>query len=60
MSLASSDRKNVERMTSDRKKVGRKRDGVFRLHKDRLEFGAIEAGRDLEGSRRGRLNELSI
>ncbi|CAG8616568.1 7163_t:CDS:2 [Gigaspora rosea] len=49
MSLASSDRKNVERTTSDRKKVGRKGDGVFRLHKDRLEFGAIEAGRDWEG-----------
>ncbi|CAG8455664.1 6273_t:CDS:2, partial [Scutellospora calospora] len=49
MSFASSDRKKVERMTSDRKKVGRKGDGVFRLHKDHLEFGAIEAGRDWEG-----------
>lgn len=29
----------------DRKKIGRKGDGIFRLKGDRLEFGAIEAGR---------------
>ncbi|CAG8605145.1 21814_t:CDS:2 [Cetraspora pellucida] len=50
MSHASSDRKNLTRATSDRKKLGRKGDGVFRLRKDRLEFGAIEAGRKWEGN----------
>ncbi|CAG8684449.1 13108_t:CDS:10, partial [Funneliformis caledonium] len=57
MSLASSDRKNdtsydADHETSssdscdvDRKKIGRKRDGIFRLKGDRLEFGAIEVGR---------------
>ncbi|CAG8788497.1 4999_t:CDS:2, partial [Dentiscutata erythropus] len=49
MSHASSDRKNLTRATNDRKKLGRKGDGVFRLRKDRLEFGAIEAGRKWEG-----------
>ncbi|CAG8698903.1 15023_t:CDS:2, partial [Racocetra persica] len=49
MSLASSDRKNFKRSLDTRKKVGRKGDGVFRLHKDRLEFGIIEAGRKWEG-----------
>ncbi|CAG8715188.1 7630_t:CDS:2, partial [Funneliformis mosseae] len=49
MSCASSDRKNIIRMINDRKKIGRKRDGVFKLCKDRLEFGAIEAGRKWEG-----------
>lgn len=43
MSYASSDRKNIIRTINDRKKFGRKGDGVFRLHGDRLEFGAIEA-----------------
>lgn len=32
----------------DRKKIGRKGDGIFRLKGDRLEFGAIEAGRKWE------------
>ncbi|CAG8575774.1 990_t:CDS:2 [Acaulospora morrowiae] len=49
MSYASSDRKNLTRETNDRKKLGRKGDGVFRLRKDRLEFGAIETGRKWEG-----------
>ncbi|CAG8501609.1 11535_t:CDS:2 [Diversispora eburnea] len=49
MSLASSNRKNHERTINDRKKIGRKGDGVFRLSKDRLEFGAIEAKRKWEG-----------
>ncbi|CAI2191366.1 19440_t:CDS:2, partial [Funneliformis geosporum] len=49
MSFASSDRKNQNRTTNVRKKIGRKGDGVFRLHGDRLEFGAIEAGRKWEG-----------
>nr|CAG8600785.1 674_t:CDS:1 [Entrophospora candida] len=49
MSLASSDRKNHERSVADRKMIGRKGDGVFRLCKKRLEFGAIEAGRKWEG-----------
>ncbi|CAG8595528.1 5551_t:CDS:2 [Paraglomus brasilianum] len=48
MSHASSDRKNLTRATNDRKKLGRKGDGVFRLRKNRLEFGAIEAGRKWE------------
>ncbi|RHZ88090.1 hypothetical protein Glove_26g247 [Diversispora epigaea] len=49
MSLTSSDRKNLERTINERKKIGRKGDGVFRLSKDRLEFGAIEAKRKWEG-----------
>ncbi|CAG8634137.1 11296_t:CDS:2, partial [Ambispora gerdemannii] len=49
MSLASSDRKNLERTIHARKKIGRKGDGVFRLCMDRLEFGAIESGRKWEG-----------
>ncbi|CAG8684951.1 16119_t:CDS:2 [Funneliformis mosseae] len=47
MSFASSDRKNHKRTINDRKKIGRKGDGVFRLSGDRLEFGATEAGRQL-------------
>ncbi len=50
MSLSSSDRKNDEEQNSDRKKIGRKGDGIFRISKDRLEFGAIEAGRKWEGA----------
>ncbi|CAG8813346.1 41774_t:CDS:2 [Gigaspora margarita] len=50
MSHASSDRKNLTRTTNDRKKLGRKGDGVFRLCNDRLEFGAIETGRKWEGN----------
>ncbi|CAG8636364.1 6013_t:CDS:2, partial [Ambispora gerdemannii] len=42
MSCVSSDRKNLTRTINDRKKIGRKGD------KDRLEFGAIEAGRKWE------------
>ncbi|RIA96634.1 hypothetical protein C1645_368015 [Glomus cerebriforme] len=65
MSLASNDRKNdtscdADHGTSssdsrdvDRKKIGRKGDGIFRLKGDRLEFGAIEAGRKWE-DRNGR------
>ncbi|CAG8699453.1 5013_t:CDS:2, partial [Acaulospora colombiana] len=49
MSHASSDRKNLTRVKNDRKKLGRKGDGIFRLRKDRLEFGAIEAGHKWEG-----------
>ncbi|CAG8552850.1 3318_t:CDS:2 [Acaulospora colombiana] len=49
MSNASSDRKNLTRTINYRKKIGRKGDGVFRLCSDRLEFGAIEAGRKWEG-----------
>ncbi|CAG8637790.1 16015_t:CDS:2, partial [Racocetra persica] len=48
MSFASSERKNIQRKINDHKKFGRKGDGVFRLHKGRLEFGAIEAGRNWE------------
>lgn len=51
MSCASSDRKNLVRTINDRKKIGRKGDGVFRLHGNRLEFGAIEAGRKWEGQK---------
>nr|CAG8668960.1 7504_t:CDS:2 [Entrophospora candida] len=49
MSLASSNRKNHGRSIADRKIIGRKGDGVFRLCKKRLEFGAIETGRKWEG-----------
>ncbi|CAG8629399.1 11710_t:CDS:2, partial [Dentiscutata heterogama] len=49
-SMASSDRKNDDTdCEEDRKKIGRKGDGVFRLNGDRLEFGAIEAGKKWEG-----------
>ncbi|CAG8676634.1 14779_t:CDS:2, partial [Cetraspora pellucida] len=48
MSFASSERKNIQRKINDHKKFGRKGDGVFRLHKGRLEFGTIEAGRNWE------------
>ena len=41
MSFASSDRKNIERSVADRKIIGRKRDGVFRQYKKRLEFVAV-------------------
>ncbi|KAF0471689.1 c2h2-type zinc finger transcription factor [Gigaspora margarita] len=45
-SMASSDRKNDDTdYEEDRKKIGRKGDGMFRLNGDRLEFGAIEAGK---------------
>ncbi len=46
MSLESSDRKNLERTLNDQKKIGQKGDGVFRLHKGCLEFGATEGGRN--------------
>nr|CAG8479123.1 2032_t:CDS:10 [Entrophospora candida] len=49
MSMASSDRKNQENYGTNRKKIGRKGDGVFRLKGSRLEFGAIETGREWEG-----------
>jgi hypothetical protein len=49
MSTASSDRKNDARCDADRKKIGKKADGIFRLKGDRLEFGGIEAGRKWEG-----------
>ena len=42
MSLVSSDRKNLER-------IFQKGDEIFRLHKNHLEFGAIEAGCKWEG-----------
>ena len=45
MSFASSDRKNDGKMASDRKKIGRKGDGIFRITTDRAEFGAIKSGR---------------
>ncbi|CAG8438638.1 7854_t:CDS:2, partial [Scutellospora calospora] len=45
MSHASSNRKNLTRATNDLKELSRKGDGVFRLRKDHLEFGVIEAGR---------------
>ncbi|GES94360.1 hypothetical protein GLOIN_2v1828688 [Rhizophagus clarus] len=49
-STASSDRKNDDmNCEENRKKIGRKGDGIFRLIGDRLEFGAIEAGRKWEG-----------
>ncbi|KAF0457884.1 c2h2-type zinc finger transcription factor [Gigaspora margarita] len=58
MSLASSDIKNDTSCDMDQKTIGEKRDGtlynnscdmdvIFRLKGDRLEFGAIEAGRKL-------------
>ncbi|CAG8497555.1 6802_t:CDS:2 [Diversispora eburnea] len=43
MSFASSDRKSLERIINVQKKIGQKGDGVFRLYKDHLEFGTIEA-----------------
>ncbi|CAB5315343.1 unnamed protein product [Rhizophagus irregularis] len=49
MSTASSDRKNNKSCNADRKKIGRKGDGIFRLKGDRLEIGGIEAGRKWEG-----------
>lgn len=49
MSFASSDRKNEGKTVSNRKKIGRKGDGIFRITKDRMEFGAIETGRKWEG-----------
>ena len=48
MSLASSERRNLERTLDDRKKIG---DEVFRLRKGCLEFGATEAGRKWEGQK---------
>nr|CAG8444148.1 9718_t:CDS:2 [Entrophospora candida] len=48
MSFASSERKNIQRKINDHKKFGKKGDGVIRLYKDRLESGAIEAGRKWE------------
>ncbi|CAG8544855.1 12209_t:CDS:1 [Funneliformis caledonium] len=49
-STASSDRKNNDMdCEEDRKKIGRKGDCIFRLIGDRLEFGAIEAGKKWEG-----------
>ncbi|CAG8665210.1 8242_t:CDS:1, partial [Acaulospora morrowiae] len=51
MCLSSSDRKNIDRSENDRKKIGKKGDGIFRLRKKRLEFGAIEAGRNWEGTK---------
>ncbi|CAB4409319.1 unnamed protein product [Rhizophagus irregularis] len=44
MSTASSDRKNNKSCNTDRKKIGKKGDGIFRLKGDRLEIGGIEAG----------------
>ncbi|PKC14036.1 hypothetical protein RhiirA5_284821 [Rhizophagus irregularis] len=49
MSTASSDRKNNKSCNTDRKKIGKKGDGIFRLKGDRLEIGGIEAGRKWEG-----------
>ncbi|CAG8553436.1 25905_t:CDS:2 [Dentiscutata erythropus] len=49
MSFASSDRKNDGRTAFDRKKIGRKGDGIFRITADRMELGAVESGRDWEG-----------
>ncbi|CAG8532821.1 23530_t:CDS:2 [Dentiscutata erythropus] len=49
MSRASSDRKNQTNREMNRKKIGRKGDGIFRLKGSRLEFGAIETGREWEG-----------
>ncbi|CAG8670614.1 3470_t:CDS:2, partial [Racocetra fulgida] len=51
MSRASSDRKNQDNHRTNRKKIGRKGDGIFRLKESRLEFGAIEAGRKWEANR---------
>ncbi|CAG8646100.1 22154_t:CDS:2, partial [Racocetra persica] len=51
MCLSSSDRKNTDRSENDRKKFGKKGDGIFRLCNKRLEFGAIEAGRNWEGTK---------
>src|SRR5581483_4152253 len=49
-SMASSDRKNGDMdCEEDRKKIGRKGDGIFRLNGDRLEFVTIEAGKKWEG-----------
>jgi len=49
MSMASSDQKNdISCQQGKNKKIGRKGDGIFRLKGDRLEFGAIEAGRKWE------------
>src|SRR5581483_5440946 len=49
-SMASSDRKNDDTdCEEDRKKIGRKGDGVFRLNGDKLEFETIEAGKKWEG-----------
>ncbi|KAF0406827.1 c2h2-type zinc finger transcription factor [Gigaspora margarita] len=49
MSFASSDRKNDGRTAFDRKKIGKKGDGIFRITADRMELGAIESGREWEG-----------
>ncbi|CAG8838496.1 44162_t:CDS:2, partial [Gigaspora margarita] len=49
MSFASSDRKNDGRTAFDRKKIGKKGDGIFRITADRMELGAIESGRECEG-----------
>ncbi|CAJ0746593.1 6608_t:CDS:2, partial [Entrophospora sp. SA101] len=48
MSFASSERKNIHRKINNRKNIGRKGDGIFRLRRNRLEFGAVEAGRKWE------------
>lgn len=38
------------RRVPDRKKIGRKGDGIFRITTDRMEFGAVKTGRKWEGS----------
>ncbi|CAH1760595.1 11693_t:CDS:10, partial [Entrophospora sp. SA101] len=49
-SIASSERKNLNRNFTERKKVGRKIDGLIR-NTDGLEYGGMEAGRYYEGEK---------
>ncbi|CAJ0910374.1 12781_t:CDS:2, partial [Entrophospora sp. SA101] len=49
-SIASSERKNLNRNFTKRKKVGRKIDGLIR-NTDGLEYGGMEAGRYYEGEK---------
>ncbi|RUS16129.1 hypothetical protein BC938DRAFT_476693 [Jimgerdemannia flammicorona] len=45
-SMAISTRKNRERSHEDRKKIGRRMDGIFRTYVGDIEYGAIEVGKD--------------
>ncbi|RHZ54798.1 hypothetical protein Glove_423g8 [Diversispora epigaea] len=49
MSKTSSNRKNQTNYGTDRKKIRKKRNGIFKLKGSRLEFGTIEAGKEWEG-----------
>ncbi|RUP47227.1 hypothetical protein BC936DRAFT_145972 [Jimgerdemannia flammicorona] len=49
-SVSTSARKNRARSRSERKKMGRRIDGIFRSPVNNLEFGAIEVGKMFDGT----------